>query len=71
VLAAGATKYGENNWHLIPAAENVNHALTHLIARQAGDASDEHLEHAACRILFALDQVLSGRDAKLAAKGGA
>jgi hypothetical protein len=65
VLKHGADKYGENNWHLIPAAENVNHALVHLLAIQAGDGSDDHIEHAACRILFALDQVLSGRDAKL------
>lgn len=70
VLRGGAEKYGENNWHAIPAAENVNHALVHLLARQAGDGSDDHLEHAACRILFALDQVLSGRDASLTEKKG-
>lgn len=71
VLKHGADKYGANNWHLIPASENVNHALVHLLALQAGDVSDEHLEHAATRILFALDQVKSGRDAALAEKGGA
>lgn len=71
VLKRGADKYGENNWHLISAAENVNHALTHLLAMLAGDGSDDHLEHAACRILFALDQKLSGRDAALTAKAGA
>lgn len=65
VLKGGAERYGANNWHAITAAENVNHALAHLFAYTAGDASDSHLEHAATRILFALDQVLSGRDAKL------
>lgn len=69
VLKHGADKYGADNWHAITAAENLNHALTHLLAMRAGDESDDHLEHAACRILFALDQVLSGRDAAL--KGGA
>lgn len=67
VLKHGAEKYGENNWHAIPADENVNHALVHLLALQAGDVSDDHLEHATTRLLFALDQVRSGRDAKLKA----
>lgn len=67
VLSEGAAKYGANNWHAIPAADNINHALVHLLALQAGDTSDEHLEHAATRILFALDQVRSGREAKLTA----
>lgn len=67
VLKEGADKYGANNWHKISAADNINHALVHLLALTAGDTTDEHLEHAATRILFALDQVRSGRDAKLAA----
>jgi hypothetical protein len=61
VLKHGADKYGANNWHLIPVGDHVNHALAHLFAAFAGDSSDEHLEHAACRILFALDQKLAGR----------
>lgn len=61
VLKHGADKYGANNWHLIPVADHVNHALVHLLALQAGDGSDDHLEHAATRILFALDQKLAGR----------
>lgn len=75
VLKHGADKYGANNWQAITVAENLNHALVHLLAIQAGDTSDEHLEHAATRILFALDQARSGREAKLQAalaeKGGA
>lgn len=66
VLKHGADKYGENNWHLITVGENLNHALTHIFAFLAGDGSDDHLEHAACRVLFALDQKLAGRP-----KGGA
>lgn len=61
VLKHGADKYGEKNWHLIPVEDHVNHALTHLFALAADDATDGHLEHAACRVLFALDQALSGR----------
>lgn len=55
VLSAGAEKYGEDNWRLIPVRDHVNHALTHLLAFVAGDGSDDHLSHAACRVLFALD----------------
>lgn len=55
VLAPGAVKYGENNWRNISVGEHVNHALTHLFAYLAGDASDDHLSHAACRALMALE----------------
>lgn len=65
VMKKGCEKYGEDNWHNITAAENINHAMIHLLALRAGDTSDDHLEHAATRILFALDQVRSGRDAML------
>ena len=55
VLKHGADKYGENNWRKITVADNLNHAMTHIFAYLAGDEQDDHLEHAACRILFALD----------------
>lgn len=69
VLKHGADKYGPNNWHAIPVADHLNHALVHLYALAAGDDSDDHLEHAACRLLMALDQKRSGR--AVALKGGA
>ena len=66
VLHQGAAKYGPDNWRKIPVMDHVNHAMIHLFATMAGDTQDEHLEHAACRILFALelkrkpyDQVIS------------
>lgn len=55
ILKHGATKYGEENWRLTTRKENLNHALTHVLAYLAGDTQDEHLEHAACRLLFALE----------------
>ena len=55
VLSQGAVKYGENNWKLIKTNEHINHAISHLYAYLAGDMSDEHLAHATCRLLFALD----------------
>jgi hypothetical protein len=55
VLKYGADKYGDNNWRGIPLKDHLNHALTHLLAFQAGDTQDAHLEHAACRLLMALE----------------
>lgn len=64
VLEQGARKYGADNWRGIPEADHVNHALAHLFARLAGDASDDHLEHAACRLLMALDKKRGGADGR-------
>lgn len=55
VLKHGADKYGENNWHAISTREHLAHLLAHVFAYLAGDASDDHLEHAACRALMALE----------------
>lgn len=53
VLGEGAVKYGEWNWKLIPTNDHLSHVLAHVYAYLAGDRSDSHLSHAACRILFA------------------
>lgn len=55
VLNEGSRKYGDNNWRRIPRREHLNHALTHLFALLADDAQDDHLSHAACRLLFAME----------------
>lgn len=54
VLKEGADKYGENNWKKISINDHLNHLLVHVYAHLAGDKSDEHLAHAACRAIFAL-----------------
>lgn len=56
VLEQGAKKYGDKNWLPIPVHEHLNHVLTHLMAYLADDTQDEHLEHAACRIMMALER---------------
>ena len=55
ILAAGAAKYGDNNWHAIGVNEHLNHALVHVAAHLAGDTQDDHLGHAACRLTMALE----------------
>ena len=55
VLKPGAEKYGVNNWHKIPVEDHLNHALVHVFAWLSGDRQDGHLEHAACRVLMALE----------------
>lgn len=54
VLSEGAEKYGEDNWKQISVKDHLNHLLVHIYAYLAGDKSDEHLSHSACRAIFAL-----------------
>lgn len=62
VLAKGATTYGDRNWRLITVNEHLNHATTHILKHHAGDTSEPHLSHAACRMLMALEISLVGMD---------
>lgn len=55
VLKEGADKYGDENWRGIPIRDHLSHAMTHMLAYLAGDSQDDHLGHAACRMLMALD----------------
>lgn len=64
ILKLGAEKYGERNWHNISCGSNINHAMTHVFAYLAGDNQDDHLGHAACRMLMALEIELMNRKVK-------
>lgn len=57
VLHEGASKYGPNNWRSIPRADHLNHALVHVLAYLSGDRQDDHLLHAGCRLLFAMETI--------------
>lgn len=54
VLRAGS-RYGRDNWRLIPRADHINHAMRHLFLQLAGDRSEQHLANAVCRLLFAME----------------
>lgn len=58
VLSQGAEKYGVGNWKGIPADSHLNHAVRHVYRHLSGDRSEDHLEHAACRLLMALERKL-------------
>ena len=56
--------YPDDNYRLIPAREHIGRALTHLFAWMIGDTSNDHLAHAATRVLMALEIELEKEDIK-------
>lgn len=62
VLKHGADKYGVDNWRGIPVGDHINHALQHIYAFLAGDTQDNHLGHAACRMMMAHEQHIQNTD---------
>jgi hypothetical protein len=56
-LSSGKHPKGET-WRGVPIAEHIAHAHAHLDLLSAGDASEPHLEHAATRMLMALENYL-------------
>ena len=47
--------HDEDGWRKIPRREHIARALRHLTLHLIGDKSEDHLPHAACRVLFALE----------------
>lgn len=58
VIQKGIPRYGKDNWRGIDSDEHLHHAMIHLAAYFAGDRTDHHAAHAACRALMALDQIM-------------
>jgi hypothetical protein len=55
VLHSGASKYGVDNWKLIIVDDHLNHALNHIFLYLAGNEKEDHLSHAATRMMMALE----------------
>lgn len=49
-------RVGQENWRSIRARLHVRHALNHVTKWLAGDRSEDHLEHAASRLLMAIER---------------
>lgn len=50
------------NWHKISAREHLIHAKTHINKCLAGIEGEDHIGHATCRMLFALEMELRGEE---------
>jgi hypothetical protein len=54
-LHNGKEKYGKDNWRLIRTEDHINHVLNHIYLHLAGNTQEDHLTHAATRMLMALE----------------
>lgn len=55
-MAEGERKgYKNQGWQVLGIDTHLDHAMGHIMAHMMGDRKENHLSHAACRILMALD----------------
>lgn len=55
ILFNGAIRYGEWNWLKISKDDHYNHAMAHLFAHASHDEQDDHIGHAATRLLMMME----------------
>ncbi|WP_287417171.1 dATP/dGTP diphosphohydrolase domain-containing protein [Oceanithermus sp.] len=60
VMRVGAERYERDNWRRIDVDDHINHALVHIYKHLVGDDGEPHLQHAATRLLMALEIELTG-----------
>lgn len=49
-------RHGRDDWRKMSEGDHLSHAAGHLCLLDQGDDSEDHLMHAACRLLMALEQ---------------
>ena len=54
-LAAGRSSHRAGVWRLKPVQKHLRHARRHLDLLASGAGGEDHLAHAACRLLMALE----------------
>lgn len=54
--------YSDENYKLIDKEEHIGRALSHIFSYLAGDRSNDHLSHASCRLLMALEMELDEKE---------
>jgi hypothetical protein len=55
VMTEGLKDHDEDGWRKVPRKTHVSRALRHLVLYITGDITEDHLRHAACRILMSLE----------------
>jgi hypothetical protein len=55
VMLKGESSHGRDNWRLIPLEDHLDHGLLHIMEYLAGNTDEDHLAHAATRLLMALE----------------
>ena len=56
VMKQGARTHQGEDWRAMPAGFHLDRARRHLDPLAAGDVSESHLAHAACRLLMELER---------------
>ena len=65
VMELGTTTHPDDDWRDYRVRFHVARAERHLRLLRKGDASEPHLEHAACRLLMALELTASAVQVKV------
>lgn len=55
IFEEGSKKYEPWNWLKIPSTDHLNHAMYHIFKHLDNDITDDHLYHAGCRLLMAIE----------------
>lgn len=56
VMHEASCIYPEDNWRGLTLKDHLNHAIAHVYEYLSGDRSEDHLGHAATRLLMAVEK---------------